>query len=177
MGTRCSTREPAVNTTGPTPGDVELLVLLVMLSLAVAVVTRRLRIPYTLALVVAGLVLGALRLVPSLHLNPTVVLFVFLPALLFERAWSLGIRALYEEWLAIALLAIPGLVLSLGIVALVVHFGAALPVGLALLLGAIVSPTDPIAVLALLRQLGMPERLTTIIEGESLFNDGVGAAA
>lgn len=162
---------------GPSPGDVELLVLLVMLSLAVAVVTRRLRIPYTLALVVAGLALGALRLVPSLHLNPTLVLFVFLPALLFEGAWSMDIRALYEEWLAIALLAVPGLALSLAVVAVVVHFGAALPVGLALLLGAIVSPTDPIAVLALLRQIGMPERLTTIIEGESLFNDGVGAAA
>ena len=161
----------------PAAHDIEILVLLVLLSLAVALVTRRLRFPYTLGLVVVGLALGALHALPQVALNPNLVLFVFLPALLFEGSWRVEVRALLDDWLAIVLLAVPGLGISLLVVALVVHWGAGLPLGLALLLGAIVSPTDPVAVLALLRQLGMPERLCTIIEGESLFNDGVGAAA
>ena len=163
----------------PTPAahDIEILVLLVLLSLAVALVTRRLRFPYTLGLVVVGLALGAFHALPEVALNPNVVLFVFLPALLFEGAWRVDVRALLGNWLAIALLAVPGLGISLLVVALVAHWGAGLPLGLALLLGAIVSPTDPVAVLALLRQIDMPERLCAIIEGESLFNDGVGAAA
>ncbi|HEX6799846.1 MAG TPA: cation:proton antiporter [Ktedonobacterales bacterium] len=161
----------------PAAHDIEILVLLVLLSLAVALVTRRLRFPYTLGLVVVGLALGAFHALPELALNPDVVLFVFLSALLFEGAWRVDVRALLGNWLAIVLLAVPGLGISLLVVALVAYWGAGLPLGLALLLGAIVSPTDPVAVLALLRQLGMPERLCAIIEGESLFNDGVGAAA
>ena len=161
----------------PAAHDVELFVLLVLLSLAVALVSRRLRFPYTLGLVVVGLALGALHALPQVTLSPNLVLFVFLPALLFEGAWRVDVRALLSNWLVILLLAVPGLGISLLVVALVVHWGAGLPLGLALLLGAIVSPTDPVAVLALLRQLGMPERLCAIIEGESLFNDGVGAAA
>ncbi|MFI5273534.1 MAG: cation:proton antiporter [Ktedonobacterales bacterium] len=166
-----------MSTAQPTSQGVELLVLLVMLALVIAVITRRLRFPYTLALVIAGLVIGALHSVPNFTLNPSVVLFVFLPALLFEGAWQMDVGALFDNWLSIVLLAVPGLAISLLVVAAVVHWGAALPLGLALLLGAIVSPTDPIAVLSLLRQIGMPDRLCAIIEGESLFNDGVGAAA
>ncbi|WIG57863.1 MAG: Na+/H+ antiporter [Ktedonobacterales bacterium] len=160
-----------------TMADIEIFVLLVVLALVVGLVARRLNFPYTLALVVTGLVLGWLPVLTNLHLDPNVVLFVFLPALLFEGAWNIDIQALKADWLAILLLAVPGLALSLGVVAVVAHFGAGLPWLVALLLGAIVSPTDPIAVLSLLRQLGMPDRLCAIIEGESLFNDGVGAAA
>ncbi len=151
--------------------------LLLLVTLAVALVARRLRLPYTLVLVVVGLVLGVAHLVPGVELQPETVLFIFLPALLFEGAWSLDFAQLRANWLPIALLAVPGLLLSLGIVALVLHWGLGLGWLTALLVGAIISPTDPVAVLALLRQLGLSPRLRNIVEGESLFNDGVGAAA
>ncbi|HEV8192414.1 MAG TPA: sodium:proton antiporter [Ktedonobacterales bacterium] len=153
------------------------IVLLLILSLAVALLAGRFRVPYTLALVLVGLLLGSLDLLPGFQLEPDLVLFIFIPALLFEGAWSIDVAVLRHNWLAVFLLAVPGLLFSLGVVAVVMHIGAGLSWLLALLLGAIVSPTDPIAVVALLRQLGMPERLRTIVEGESLFNDGVGAAA
>jgi CPA1 family monovalent cation:H+ antiporter len=153
------------------------IVLLLILSLAVALLAGRFRVPYTLALVLVGLLLGSLDLLPGFQLEPDLVLFIFIPALLFEGAWSIDVAVLRQNWLAVFLLAVPGLLFSLGVVAVVMHIGAGLSWLLALLLGAIVSPTDPIAVVALLRQLGMPERLRTIVEGESLFNDGVGAAA
>jgi CPA1 family monovalent cation:H+ antiporter len=143
----------------------------------VALVAGRLRLPYTLALVLVGLLLGSLGALPELHLEPDLVLFIFIPALLFEGSWSIDVARLRGNWLAVLLLAVPGLLFCLGVVAVVMRFGAGFSWLLALLLGAIVSPTDPIAVVALLRQLGMPERLRTIVEGESLFNDGVGAAA
>lgn len=157
--------------------DIAVTELLVVLALVIAFVSRRLKFPYTLALVLAGLLLGLLHLIPDLRLDPDIVLFLFLPALLFEGAWNIDTRALLANWLAILLLAVPGLLISLLVVGAVTHWGAGLPWLLALLLGAIVSPTDPIAVLNLLRQLGMPDRLCAIIEGESLFNDGIGAAA
>lgn len=153
------------------------VVLLLMLTLAVALLASRLRFPYTLALVLAGLVLGIFHVHLGMTLSPDIVLFIFLPALLFEGAWNIDTSALRANWLAIALLAGPGLVISLAITAGIVHWGASLPWLVALLLGAIVSPTDPVSIIGLLRQLGMPERLRVIIEGESLFNDGVGAVA
>ncbi|HEX8034088.1 MAG TPA: sodium:proton antiporter [Ktedonobacterales bacterium] len=157
--------------------DVGQVVLLFMLTLAVALLANRLRFPYTLALVLAGLVLGIFHVHLDLALGPNIVLFIFLPALLFEGAWNIDTSALRANWQAIALLAGPGLVISLAVTAGIVHWGTGLPWLVALLLGAIVSPTDPVAVIGLLRQLGMPERLRVIIEGESLFNDGVGAVA
>ncbi|HEX6123645.1 MAG TPA: sodium:proton antiporter [Ktedonobacterales bacterium] len=161
---------------GGTLGTIELLIVLLALGVATALVAQRLRFPYTLALVIVGLVLGFARVVPTLALDPSVVLFIFLPALLFEGAWNADAKVMRKNWIPIALLAIPGLLISLGIVAGILHFAADLPWLVALLVGAIVSPTDPIAVVALMRQLGMPARLRVIIEGESLFNDGVGAA-
>lgn len=153
------------------------LVLLIIVALGVALIARKLRFPYTLALVLAGLALGITHLMPDVSLDPEIVLFIFIPALLFEGAWTIDVAALRRNWLIVLLLAAPGLLLSLIIVALFLRFGSGLSWSLAFLLGAIVSPSDPIAVVALFRQLGMSERLRTIVEGESLFNDGVGAAA
>lgn len=157
--------------------DVGQVVLLLTLAFAVALLANRLRFPYTLALVVAGLVLGIFHVHLHLAFGPDTVLFIFLPALLFEGAWNIDTSTLRANWMAIALLAGPGLVISLAITAAVVHWGAILPWLVALLLAAIISPTDPVAVIGLLRQLRMPERLRVIIEGESLFNDGVGTVA
>jgi monovalent cation:H+ antiporter, CPA1 family len=163
------------------PGDqtqhnVQILVFLLVITLAVALISRPLRLPYTLVLVVVGLLIGFSPLLPNFHLNPDVVLFLFLPALLFEGAWNVDIKQLTANWLPVFLLAVPGLLLSILVVAALLHWTLGLSWLLVLLLGAMISPTDPLAVLALLRQLGLSDRLRTIVEGESLFNDGVGAA-
>lgn len=156
---------------------VETLTLLAGLALVVALVARGLRFPYTLALAMVGLALGALHALPTVTLQPGVALFIFLPILLFEGAWNMEMSALLANWLLVLLLAGPGLLVAVAVAALALHLGAGFTPLVALLISAIISPTDPIAVIALLRKLGMSSRLRVIIEGESLFNDGVGAAA
>ena len=102
-------------------------------------------------------------------------LYIFLPALLFEAAWNLNYRAIRRQWLAIATLAGPGVLLTAGIVAGSLAL-ARVPLGPALLAGAILSATDPIAVVAVFRRLRVPATLVTIVECESLFNDAVAVA-
>ncbi|MGZ3611424.1 MAG: cation:proton antiporter [Ktedonobacteraceae bacterium] len=158
-------------------GQVVTLIILLLVTLVVALFSRLLRVPYTLLLVIVGLVVGLLPFIPHEHIDPNLVLYVFIPALLFEGAWNAELGKLEADWLPIVLLAIPGMVLSLLVVAVVLHAGIGLEWLLALLVGAIVAPTDPIAVIALFQQLGVPDRLRTLIEGESIFNDGTGGAA
>ena len=102
-------------------------------------------------------------------------LYVFLPALLFEAAWNLNFRAMRRQWIAIATLAGPGVLLTAGIVAGALSI-VRVPFGPALLAGAILSATDPIAVVAVFRRLKVPRTLATIVECESLFNDAVAVA-
>lgn len=103
------------------------------------------------------------------------MLYVFLPALLFEAAWNLNVRAMRRQWVAIAALAGPGVLLTAAIVA-----GALCIVGMpplpAFLTGAILSATDPISVVAVFRRLPVPQTLSTIVECEALFNDAVAVA-
>ena len=159
-----------------TSEEVRLIVLLLLISLGVALAARWATLPYTLGLVVVGVLIGFFHWLPGITLTPDLVLLIFLPALLFEGAWNLEQRELLRNWLPIFLLAGPGLGISIAIVGLILHFAVGLDWSIAFLLGAIISPTDPIAVLALLRQLGLTTRLRVLIEGESLFNDGVAAA-
>jgi CPA1 family monovalent cation:H+ antiporter len=155
---------------------VHILVLLLLIALVVILVTRRLAFPYTLGLVIVGFIISLFGIIPEFHLTPDLVLFVFLPGLLFEGAWSIPLWRLRANWLSIFLLAVPGLLLELVLIALPLHFLAGFAWDIALLLAAILSPTDPVAVLGLFRQLKVDANLSTIIEGESLFNDGVAGA-
>lgn len=152
---------------------VQTVVILLLVALVTVFVTRRIGVPYTVGLVIVGLVIAAFDLFPGLQLTPGLVLDVFLPALLFEGAWSLDVGQLKKVWGGVALLVGPGLLLTVGVCAVVLRFGAGLSWGNALLLGTILAPTDPVAVLGLFRELGVGERLRVTIEGESLFNDGV----
>ncbi len=102
-------------------------------------------------------------------------LYVFLPALLFEAAWNLNYRAILRQWVAIGTLAGPGVLLTALIVAGALSV-VRVPFGPALLAGAILSATDPIAVVAVFRRLKVPKTLVTIVECESLFNDAVAVA-
>ena len=160
----------------PTAEHIRLVVLLLLIALGVALLARRAKLPYTLGLVVVGLGIGIFHLLPGVVLTPDLVLVIFLPALLFEGAWNLEQRELVRNWFPIFLLAGPGMAIAIVIAGLILHFAVGLDWTVAFLLGAIISPTDPIAVLALLRQIGMSSRLRILIEGESLFNDGVAAA-
>ena len=137
---------------------------------------RRLGFSALIALTVIGLVEAAI-LPPAFHFKLTpAVLNLFLPALLFEGALEIDPQLLRRTWLPIALLAVPGVVITMGVVGVATHFAGATPWLSALVLGAIVSATDPVAVLGLFRRIAIPPALLSIIEGESIANDGVAAA-
>ena len=155
-----------------------LLVLSVSLSVATLpqVISWFRHIPYTLLLVIVGLGL-ALVDVRLVNLSPELILSIFLPPLLFEAAWNLKWSGLKENLVPISLFAILGVMISVVGVAFGINqlVGVSLPT--ALLMGATLSATDPVSVIALFRELGAPKRLTTLMEGESLFNDGVAVVA
>ena len=144
-------------------------VLAVVLLVAMAV--RRIRLPYTVALVVAGLVL-AFRGGLHLELTPGLVLGLFVPPLIFEAAFHLQLKDLKVDLTPIVAMAVPGVLLSTGIIAAVLVIAGVLPLPAALIFGALISATDPVAVVATFRSVGAPKRLMTLVEGESLFNDG-----
>jgi CPA1 family monovalent cation:H+ antiporter len=153
--------------------SVELTLFWMLVAIAiVAAATKYIRLPYTVALVVAGLVLALVPGTPTIELTPELIVAVFLPTLVFEAAYNLNYTHLRENLRPITILAIPGVLLTATVVAVVVHVGGGFDWPLAFLFGAIVSATDPISVVAIFRELGAPTRLRTILEGESLFNDG-----
>ncbi|MCI0391405.1 MAG: Na+/H+ antiporter [Acidobacteria bacterium] len=152
--------------------SITVLIALLLIASGVAMATKWVRLPYTLALVIVGLVISPMHFLPVVHVSPELILLIFLPALLFEAAWNLKIDHLRENLLPILTMATAGVGLSVGIIGTILHFGIGLEWGQALLFGAIISATDPVSVLALFKKLGAPERLTIIVEGESLFNDG-----
>lgn len=137
----------------------------------VAVATRFVRLPYTVALVIAGLALGVFGGVFAVPLTEGLILEVFLPALLFEAAYHLPWSRLRAEIRTVTALAIPGVIAGTFIVGGIVRL-AGLPWPAALIFGALIAATDPVSVLATFRQLGADRRLAIIVEGESLFNDG-----
>ncbi len=144
--------------------------LLLVVSL-VAMAVRRLRVPYTVALVVAGLLITY----PShaeVNLTPELILALFVPPLVFEAAFHLNITDLQRNLWAILLLAVPGVILTMLIVAGILSAVVPIAVTSALVFGALIAATDPLAVVSLFRKLGVPKRLAVLIEGESLFNDG-----
>ena len=157
----------------PAPqASITAFIALLLIASAVAMATKWVRVPYTLALVIVGLIISPMHFLPSVHISPDLILLIFLPALLFEAAWNLKLDRLRENLFPILLLATVGVGLSAGVIALILHFGIALSWSSALLFGSIISATDPISVLAIFRSLGAPARLTAIIEAESLVNDG-----
>ncbi len=149
----------------------EITVLLLLIASAVAVLARRLRIPYTVGLVLIGLALSLLSST-QIKVSPQVILALLVPPLIFEAAFHLPWDDLRRDFWLILLLAIPGVILTTLFVGGVVAWGTGLAIQTALVLGALVSATDPVAVVSLFRRLGVPRRLQVLLEGESLFNDG-----
>jgi monovalent cation:H+ antiporter, CPA1 family len=153
------------------------LILLTVATL-VAASSRRLRIPYTIALVAVGLLLGAFGTIDAPPLDKDLLFAVFLPGLLFEAAYHLKSDEFWRNKFAIIVLAVPGVIVSIALTALLVL--VAVSAGLlttigwrqALVFAALIAATDPVAVVALFRELGVDRRLQVLVEGESLLNDG-----
>ncbi len=154
-------------------------VLLFVVATAVAIGARRFRLPYTVALVLAGLVLGAVHLFEPPDLTRELLYAVFLPGLLFEAAFHLEFRDFWRDRVAIAALAVPGVAAGIALTAVFLEptiktldLGASFGWSVAVLFGALIAATDPIAVVSMFKTLGAPRRLSTLIKGESLLNDG-----
>jgi monovalent cation:H+ antiporter, CPA1 family len=156
-------------------------VLLLLVAAIVSLVARRLRLPYTVALVVAGIALGATHVFTAPTLTRELMFGLVLPALVFEAAFDLEIEEMRHDGVTLAALTVPAVI---GAIAITTYTLAPLfrafdvPESMvpttwgASIFAALISATDPVAVVALFRQLEAPRRLQVIIEGESLLNDG-----
>ncbi|MCC5604598.1 cation:proton antiporter, partial [Nostoc favosum] len=133
-------------------------------------------IPYTLLLVIVGLGLACVD-VRLVTLSPELILFIFLPPLLFEAAWNLKWSDLKQDLVPICLYAVFGVLIAIAGVAIALNQVVGISLTTALLIAASLSATDPVSVTALFRELGVDSRLVTLMEGESLFNDGMAVVA
>ena len=165
---------------GPLSANSEaVFVLLFVVATAVAIGVRRWPIPYTVALVIAGLVLGWAHAFQAPVLSKELLFSVFLPGLVFEAAFHIEFKEFWRNRLAIVSLAVPGVVAATALTALILtpvartlHFAEGFNWHYALIFGALISATDPIAVVPIFRNLHVPKRLSVLLEGESLLNDG-----
>ena len=157
----------------------ELLLLVLMVAVGgLSVLAGTVRVPYPILLVLGGLVLGFLPGVPRAELPPDLVLVLFLPPLLYQAAFFSSPRDLRADARTITLLAVGLVLATICAVAAVAHaLVGSLPWAAAFTLGAIVAPTDPLAATAIARRLGVPRRLVTVLEGESLVNDATALVA
>jgi CPA1 family monovalent cation:H+ antiporter len=164
-----------------------LLVFLLIAALSMPFM-KRLRFPHSVFLVIVGVGIGLaaswLKEHSTIHwltvmaggmadfqLSSEAILVIFLPTLIFESSYNINSRELIKDLPSILMLAVPALLISITTVGLVVHFITGLPLLVALLFGTLVSATDPVAVIAIFKELGAPKRLAMLCEGESLFND------
>jgi monovalent cation/hydrogen antiporter len=157
----------------------ELLLLVLMVAVGgLSMLAGTVRVPYPILLVLGGLVLGFVPGMPSAELPPDLVLVLFLPPLLYQAAFFSSPRDLWANARPITLLAVGLVLVTICAVAMVAHtLVPGLPWAAAFALGAIVSPTDPLAATAIARRLGVPRRLVTVLEGESLVNDATALVA
>ena len=160
---------------------------LLILSIGAFLAARRIRIPYTVLLVLLGVLLVPLSRTEPFHylagfqLTPDTLFFIFLPILIFESAYRINIRDIAENAWSISLTSVASLLISAFFIAFAGHWGLwavgiDVPFIVLLLFGSLISATDPVAVLALFKEFGAPKRLSLIFEGESLFNDATALA-
>ena len=157
--------------------EVELLILLLIACLG-AVTFTKFNIPYTVGLVIVGLGLGfitpllfSVDPLSSLTLSPNVILYIFVPPLIFESSINLDNQLLFETLTPALILAGLGLLVSAAVVGGLVAWLTPLSLSGAFVFGSLISATDPVAVIALFKELGVPKRLTMVVEGESMLND------
>ena len=151
---------------------------LFFIAIVSAIILGHMNIPYTIGLVVVGVLLAyglqeikCLNVFSDIRLTHDIIMYVLLPTLIFDAAMTIDAKLLFKNLLPILNLSVPGLVISTLIVGFIIHWLTSLPFGPAILFGALISATDPVAVVSLFHQLGTPKRLRILVEGESLFND------
>ena len=160
---------------------------LMIIAIIVQIISKRFNLPYTVLLVIAGLLIVPLTKIPAFEyislfkLTPELLFYIFLPILLFEAAYNMRLTKVLKDVKIISLMAVVGLLISTISVAVIFSFllglfGYDIPFLILLLFGALISATDPVAVLALFKEFGVPGRLALIFEGESLFNDATSVA-
>jgi CPA1 family monovalent cation:H+ antiporter len=168
----------------PASEIVYVLVVLLGIAMLVTGTCRNLPVPFTVILVLIGLLLGKLSHIlhfmeplQDFSLSPEIMLFVFLPALIFESGFALDARQMIKDLPPILILAIPAMLMSTFVVGLGVWWALDVKLIVALVFGALISATDPVAVVALFKELGAPNRLNVLVEGESLLNDATAIVA
>ena len=149
----------------------EIIIILLLIATIVGIAARQIRVPYTVGLVVMGLVLTLLPQV-DLNIRPNLFLSLLVPPLVFEGAFHLNFTDLRRNLLPILTFAIPGVVVTMIVVGVITSWGTGIPIAYGLVFGAVVAAIDPVAVIALFRTMGVPKRLQILLEGESLLNDG-----
>jgi len=154
------------------------IISLLLLGSFCAIIFKRINFPYTIGLVLMGLFISiissrvyGMESIQSMRLTPGLILYIFLPALIFQASININVRLLWKNLSSVTILALPGLVIATLIVAVILGASGMLPWSAALLFGALISATDPVAVITLFENIGAPERLKTLVDGESLFND------
>lgn len=162
------------------------IIFIFFVAVATAILLKRMRFPYTIGLVIAGLALGFLSThsqipllvnLQQMKITPDIIMYVLLPALVFDAALNIDSRLLMKNLTPILLLATLGLLLATIVTGFIVSAGTPLAISSALLFGALISATDPVAVIALFKEIGAPRRLTMLVDGESLFNDATAMVA
>ena len=141
---------------------IRLFVVFVTVAALVGLAIRRVEVPYSVALVGVGLALGLVLPGLDLDITPELVLVVVLPGLVFEASFRIDLSALRRGFTSVALLAGPGVLVVAGVVAIILYLGTGLPLELGFIVGAMVAATDPAAVIATFKGLGVPRRLAAI---------------
>jgi CPA1 family monovalent cation:H+ antiporter len=148
---------------------------LLVVAMLVAIVARRVRLPYTVGLVIAGGIFALLRVESGMALTQALIYLVILPPLLFEAALKLRWPDLRRDLAPVLTLTIGGVLIAAAVVAAGMVFGAGWPLRSALVFGVLIAATDPVAVIAMFKDNGVGGRIRLLVESESLFNDGVAA--
>ena len=156
-----------------------IFILLFVVATAVAIAVQRLAVPYTVALVITGLALGFLHAFEAPHLTKALMFNIFLPGLLFDAAFHIEFKQFWRNRVTISSLALPGVAAAIALTAVVLtpvanllHVAQSFTWKHALVFGALISATDPVAVVAIFKSIGVPKRLAVLLDGESLLNDG-----
>jgi monovalent cation:H+ antiporter, CPA1 family len=155
--------------------DLSQLGFLLFVSALVAMLTRRLHLPYTVGLVLAGMALYFSHVYIKWHLTKDLIFSVFLPPLVFEAALFIHWRDFKKQLPVVTLLATAGVVLAAAVTAVGMHYALAWDWGSAIVFGVLIAATDPVSVIATFKESKVHGRLRTLIESESLLNDGTAA--
>jgi monovalent cation:H+ antiporter, CPA1 family len=155
--------------------NIESVELLLLVAAVVAMLARRLRVPYSVGLVLAGISLALLPFAPKIELTKDLVFTILLPPLIFEAAFCLNWIELRRDLPVVLVLASLGVLVSAAATAAGMHMAAGWPWPGALVFGVLIAATDPVSVIATFREAAVAGRLKLLVEAESLFNDGTAA--